>query len=283
MDYVLAIAFALFVWWFSTGAVLYLIGMARPAVGLSMLAATLAAVLALYGIWSTSDDVTVAGAYIAFACGLLVWAWHEISMLAGLVTGPRTSACPDSLRGWRRFIAAAETLIYHELAILITAAGLVALTWNAPNQIGVWTFMVLWLARISTKLNVYFGVPNLTEEFLPKNLAYLKTYFRRRPMNLFFPFSVSATTAVTVKLIDAAAEAATPFEAVGYTLLSTLMGLAVLEHWFLVLPLPAGSLWTWGLSSREQEAELQAASKRNDPHRKAPPFEGSANSILESV
>lgn len=283
MDYGLAILFALFAWWFSTGAVLYLIGMPRQTVGISMLAATAASGMALYGIWLTSTDVSVAGAYAAFVCGLLVWAWHEMSMLTGLVTGPRKSACPESLSGWRRFVVASETLIYHELAILFTAVGVIALTWGAPNQVGVATFVVLWLARVSSKLNVYFGVPNLTEEFLPKHLDYLTSYFRRRPMNLFFPLSVTVTTVVTVKLIDAAAEASTPADIAGYTLLSTLMALAVLEHWFLVLPLPAASLWTWGLASRDRDADVPAATKRPDTLRNAPRFEAGASSVLESV
>lgn len=283
MDYALAILFALFVWWFSTGAVLYVIGMPRSTFGLSMLGMTVVSAMAVVGMWHTSDDVTAAGAYAAFACGLLVWAWHEMSMLTGLVTGPRTTACPESLRGWRRFIAAAETLIYHELAILLTAIGLVALTWGEPNQIGVLTFVVLWIARISSKLNVYFGVPNLTEEFLPTHLRYLKSYFRRRPMNLFFPFAVTATTVVTVNLIYAAAESVSPMDVVGYTLLATLMALAVLEHWFLVLPLPAASLWSWGLASRELEAEAPAPPQRNDTPKKMPRFEAGATSVLESV
>jgi G3E family GTPase len=30
-----------------------------------------------------------------------------------------------------------------------------------------------------------------------------------------------------------------------------MMALAILEHWFLVIPLPAGKLWQWGLASRK--------------------------------
>ena len=67
----------------------------------------------------------------------------------------------------RRFINATQTVIYHEVAILATVAAIVALTWGAPNQFGTLTFIILWLARLSAKLNVYLGVPNLTEEFLP--------------------------------------------------------------------------------------------------------------------
>ena len=77
---------------------------------------------------------------------------------------------------------------------------LVLLTWGAPNQIGVWTFVILWLMRLSAKLNVYLGVPNLTEEFLPDDLAYLKSYFANAPMNLLFPISVTPSTLVTLLL-----------------------------------------------------------------------------------
>jgi G3E family GTPase len=35
--------------------------------------------------------------------------------------------------------------------------------------------------------------------------------------------------------------------------LATMMALAILEHWFLVIPLPAGKLWQWGLASRKAQ------------------------------
>ena len=204
MAYGLAVIFALLVWWFSTGAVLYVVGLPRRTFSWSMIAASLVLVFAIVGLVATSGDVTVAGAYCAFTCGLLVWAWHEMSFLTGFVTGPRTDPCPPGATGWRRFAYAAQTLLYHELAILVTAAVVVALTWGAPNQIGVWTFLVLWAMRLSAKLNVFLGVPNLTEEFLPENLAFLKSYFAKRPMNLLFPVSVTLSTLATAVLVQAA-------------------------------------------------------------------------------
>jgi G3E family GTPase len=52
-------------------------------------------------------------------------------------------------------------------------------------------------------------------------------------------------------LVQAArAPGATAFAASGFTFLATMMALAILEHWFLVLPLPAAKLWHWGLRSR---------------------------------
>lgn len=244
--------YVLFLWWFSTGALLFVIGMPRRTHGWSFAAMTALLALALYGVMASSADATISGACLAFTSALLVWAWHEASFLMGFVTGPRPIACPQGASGWERFRRAVEALIYHEAAILLTAILVVALAWGGENQIGVWTFIILWVMRLSAKLNIFMGVPNVTEEFLPPHLEFLKSYFKKKPINLLFPVSVTAATVATALLVMAAlAEGVTPFEAAGFTLLATLMALAVLEHWFMVLPLPAEALWTWGLASRE--------------------------------
>jgi putative photosynthetic complex assembly protein 2 len=257
LDAAVAILFTLFVWWFSTGAVLYLVGMPAQTFGVSMITATAAAGLALFGLVVTSGEQTVASAFCAFSCALVVWAWHEMSFLTGFVTGSRTSECPKGVTGWPRFAVATQTLIYHEVAIALTAAAIAALTWDAPNQYGLWTFLVLWVARLSAKFNVFLGVPNLSEEFLAPHLKYLASYFRCRPMNLLFPVSITISTLATAYFVMAAAsDGATAFEAAGWTLLATLAALAVIEHWFLVVPLPATALWSWGLKSREAETPV---------------------------
>ena len=250
LDYGLAIIFALFVWWFSTGAVLYVVGLPQRTFGVSMSVATLVAILAVAGLVVTSRDPSATGAYCAFTCGLLIWAWHEMSFLTGFLTGPRRVACPPASTGWSRFGLAVQTLLYHEVAILVTAVLLAALTWGEPNQVGVWTFLLLWIMRLSAKLNVFLGVPNLAEEFLPDSLAFLKTYFAKQPLNLLFPASVTLATIVTVLLVQEASAGVSGYEVTGYTLLATLLGLAVIEHWLLVLPIPSAALWGWGLKSR---------------------------------
>ncbi len=247
------ILFACFAWWFLTGAVLYVIGLPRKNVAWSMTAATVVLGAAFLLLWQVSGETAPAAAYQAFFAALLVWGWHEMSFLTGKVTGPRTSEAPAHPNGRARFWPAVETLLYHELAILVTGLALLALLWGSANEVGLWTFVILWLMRISAKLNVYLGVPNVTEEFLPTHLSYLKSYFCRRAMNLLFPVSVTLSTVATVLLGMAAINpAATDFEATGYTLLATLMALAVIEHWFLVVPLPSAALWSWGLASREK-------------------------------
>lgn len=255
-DYLLPAGFALFVWWFSTGAVLYAIGRPRDTHKTAMGLMTVTAVIALYLLWAWRDEATVTGAYVAFLAALTVWAWHEMSFLMGFVTGPRTTPCPNrdmAPMGHRApFIPAMQTLIYHEIAIALTVVSIALLTLGAANHVGLWTFGILWLMRLSSKFNIFLGVRNLTEQFLPDHLKYLTSYFCRRPMNALFPFSVSIAT-VSATLMGAAAvhAAATPFQIAAWTFLTILMALAVLEHWFLVLPLPAERLWTWGLASRK--------------------------------
>ncbi|WP_424360925.1 putative photosynthetic complex assembly protein PuhE [Methylocystis parvus] len=241
------IAATLLMWWASTGAILYLDGLSRRTFAWSMAGSTGLFLLALWGMSATSGETSAASAYCAFACGLMAWAWQLVSYYMGFITGPNHAPCPPGLAGFGRFIAAIGTSLYHEIAIIVCAAALIALTWGQPNLIGLWTFLVLWWMHSSAKLNLFFGAPNLSEELLPEHLRYLVTYMRRRPMNLFFPVSVTVSTIVTVLIAQKAFVATTPFEIVGYTILATLMTLAVAEHWFLVAPLHANALWSWGV------------------------------------
>ena len=248
--YVYPALHALFIWWFSTGVVIYLDGLPRRTFRWTMLGSTVLLVVSLLGLAASSDDRSVGGAYQAFTYGLLAWAWLEVSFYLGYVTGVRKQACPEGCRGWRHFGHAVQACLWHELAILVLAAVVIGVTWGRPNQIGTWTFMVLWWMHQSARLNVFLGVRNLNEEFIPDHLAFLKSFFRKAPMNLLFPVSVSVSTVVAALLFQRAfaadADAAT---AAGYTFVATLMTLAILEHWFLVLPLPLAALWSWSLQS----------------------------------
>ena len=260
-EHLIPLVYTLLFWWISTGVILYLDGLPQRSFRWSMLGASLLLLLSLYGFVWSSSTTSLAGAYIAFSCSLVIWGWHEMSFLMGYITGPRRTACPEHCAGWRRFIYAAQTVIHHELALFATAIALIWLAWDAPNQIGLWAFLVLWLMRLSAKLNIFLGAPNLSEEFLPKQLHYLESYFKRAPMNLLFPISITLSTLAAVMLVQRAIGAeASLFEAAGYSLVATLLALAILEHWFLVLPLPATALWRWGLRSHNGAAAVEPRS-----------------------
>ena len=215
------------------------------------MSATAVLVLALLGLYVTSRDTRITGAYLAFTCALLVWAWQEVAFLLGYVTGSRRQPCPTGATGWQRAAYAFQAVLHHELALVVLGVLVAAATWSGPNQTGFWVFMVLWVMRQSAKLNIFLGVRNLYESFLPAHLKYMHTYFRRKDMNLLFPLSVLAGSVVAWWLWQKAlAEDISPFEATSLTFTGILLSLAVLEHWFLVLPLPSEALWSWGLRSR---------------------------------
>jgi putative photosynthetic complex assembly protein 2 len=250
-DLIVPILFAIFVWWFSTGVVLLLNGMPRTTFRWSILISSLLALTALYGLAHTAGRASAINAYCAFTCALLIWGWHELTFLTGWLTGPRQQACTEA-GGWPRFNQAVAAILWHELGILFGGLVIAAITWNAENKIGLWTFVVLWVMRTSAKLNLFFGVRNLSEEFLPPHLLYIGSYFKRRAMNLFLPVCIALSSAVLVWMGLHAMDAGTSTaQSVGLILVSTMLAMAILEHFLLVLPLPSTALWRWAMRSRK--------------------------------
>ena len=257
-DYVQPALFALFLWWFSTGVILYLDRLPQHTFKWSLAGAAIIVAAALWFLYQSRTDTTVQGAYIAFTSGLMIWAWQEISFYTGYVTGPRKTMCATGCSGWRHFGHALQANLYHEISILIGAAFCVALTWGAPNQTGLWTYVLLWWMHESARLNVFLGVRNLNEQFLPEHMAFLRSFLTRKPINLLFPFSVTISTAMTMWLVQQALAAPSDGASASFSFLAALLALAVLEHWFLVLPLPAEKLWGWSLPANA-EAENETA------------------------
>lgn len=249
-ELVVPVLFAIFVWWFSTGVVLLLNGMARTTFRWSVLISSVLAITALYGLSHTADKLNVVNAYCAFTCALLVWGWHELTFLTGWLTGPRQLPC-TAASGWPRFKQAVAAILWHELGILAGGLAIALITWNAANQVGLWTFLVLWVMRTSAKLNLFFGVRNLSEEFLPAHLTYMGSYFKRRRMNAFLPFSIILSTLALVYIGLRAMNIDTPTpDKVGLILVGSMLAMAILEHFLLVLPLPSTALWRWAMRNR---------------------------------
>lgn len=243
-----AVLFAIFIWWFSTGIVLVLNRLSRAAINRSLLLSSLLGLAALFALAHTARQTGAAGAYCAFTSALLVWGWHELTFLTGWITGPRKHALPGTVTGWPRFVQSVRAILWHELGIAAVGTLIIVMTWGEPNQVGTGTFLVLWVMRTSAKLNLFFGVRNLSEAFLPTHLAYLESFFRRRPMNLFFPLAVGAACAALALLVLRAIDAgASDGQVVGLTLVSTMLAMAIVEHALLVLPLDTTALWRWAI------------------------------------
>jgi putative photosynthetic complex assembly protein 2 len=242
---------AIFLWWFSTGAILWRVRHADRAghdahiwsvlLGLPLLAG------GFLGLNSTSVDETVRGVYIAFLSALAIWGWIELAFLSGVITGPNRQPCPPDTPLADRFLRASATLLWHELALIAALLAIWVLSDGVANTTGLWTFAILFFARISAKLNLFFGVPRINTEFLPRPLAHLASHFRHARMNWLFPISVTALTFAAACWMERTFSATTDAAQVGYILLTVLTLLALLEHWFMVLPLPDQKLWRWML------------------------------------
>lgn len=103
MDYALPIAYALCLWWFSTGAIFYLDQLPVRTFKWSMGGATVLLALALYVIWSTATDPGLWAAYAAFTAGVIAWGWQEFSLYTGFCHRPAKAALSGGMLGLEAF------------------------------------------------------------------------------------------------------------------------------------------------------------------------------------
>lgn len=243
-DHGVSCLFVILLWWLSTGLIVLLCALPRRTFPWSLGGWSLILAAAFPCLAESARSTGDVGSYLSFLSAIAIWGWLEMGFLTGYVTGPRKVPCPADATGWRRFLLAVAALLYHELSIVAVGALVLVLTWGAPNQTGSLTFLILMVMRISAKLNLFLGVPNLPEALLPARLAYLKTYFRCRKFNPLFPVSILGSCLAALPLAEKALASDAPL-AVGSALTFTLLALAVLEHLLLMLPVPDLMLWKW--------------------------------------
>lgn len=253
IDYLLALSTVTLAWWISTGLVLLLNRLGPTWQRTSLLAVTALVFISLLYLPGRSEDRSASGALLGFGQGLVIWAWLEMTYLMGVITGPRKIPCPPDSSTALRFWLGLQTSLYHEISVLLMVALVLILAGDGPNQVAAATCVSLWLMRWSAKLNLFLGVRNYNSEWFPAHLQYLDSYTRRAPMNLLFPVSVTVGTAVAVVLLTQAMASSDPFVRSAHLLVSALLSLAVLEHWFLMYPFGESALWRWALAPASSE------------------------------
>lgn len=187
-------------------------------------------------LWSTRHDLSITGAYSAFAAGLLIWAWHELAFYSGVLSGPWRAACPPHARGFRRFQYALGTHLYHEMACFVELMLFIILLHDATNMLGPLAFGLSWALQHSAKLNVLLGVRSLDPTLFPPHMRYLGSYWRRRSGNGFFLPSLSVFTMLAIMLWLAVGVHAAEPAGVRLALIATMISLGAIEHVILVLP-----------------------------------------------
>lgn len=252
---VLPFAVVIVLWFVSTGLVAMINHRLRQSFGRAVIIAGACASLGLALLALTSHSTAVWAAYASFVGGLLIWSWHEISFLTGAVAGSHREVCPPDARGWQRFSLATMALIHHEIALAMTAALLLSLSAVTTNPTGAYTFALLMIFRLSSKLNIYWGVPNMSDELLPLHLGYLKSYFGPKRLQPMLLLSTIAIVGLGAYFANAAFNANQPNEAVQASLLCCLCMLAALEHLFLAIPFRDSALWNWALEAKNKKIE----------------------------
>ena len=238
--------FVLAVWWLGTGVVLHLQQRAqlqvRPRRTALALAVTALGVLATLALVAVSDTGGALASVAGFTAAVVLWGALELSHLLGLVTGVHHAPCPRHADARERFRLALGTSLWHELSVLGTGALLVVLLYGTANPTGLYTYLVLWLMRWSSKLNLFFGVPNFSTEWFPERLAHVASYIRHAPVSAFYPVSVTLAVVAFIALVRLALSAPDA-EALVHALPAALLLLAIAEHVFMAVPVADTRLW----------------------------------------
>ena len=262
----IAVLTALFLWWAATGVLLWRVHSAdRQGRDAHLWSVLLFLPLLLGGLGvahGTAGDASAFGVYAAFIAALAIWGWIELAFLSGVITGPNSAPCPVGLAGSERFRRAFLTIAWHEAALVAALVFLFFVTRGAENSFAFWTFLLLFGARISAKLNLFLGVPRINTDFLPRPLAHLSGYFRQQPVSGFFPLSVTLLALALGCLIERLWSADTQGAVIGFTLLSALCALALLEHWFMVWRVRDDRLWRWMIPTTSENPKKL----RGNPH-----------------
>jgi len=246
-DNALAVAFAVFSWWIGTGVILWLDRLGQRQMRWSLWLWSVLLLISVWGVQQSMASVGVVSSYIGFGSVIVMWGWHELAFLSGWLSGPRRIAMTDGAQGWLRLRQAIAAILWHELTLIANFALLAWMQQDQPNHVALCTFALLWCMRASAKLNLFFGVPLHGEQYLPPQLSYLASYFRVARPGLWFFGSVSASAVIWLWLVWSASSGA--FElSVGWVLLASLLGLAIVEHAVMVLPWPMQKIWGWAMA-----------------------------------
>lgn len=256
-----AIVFVILIWWISTGIIL------RVARGLEtqmpgrLVIMTIACAAGFAGVIVASAHSQVWTIYLAFFSSILIWGWVEFTLLAGFITGPVRVACPRDVTERQRFVLAFKAIAHHEYMLVIMLVALAFADASSGSGMALKTFALLWIMRLGAKLTIFSGAPELSIDMMPERLSYLKSYFRHDRISLAFWLSSSmcaflfSSGIYALVTVDYA-----PVIQVQVIMLTTLVGLGLLEHLFMILPVADSRLWNWAVPQATQTEDKTSTS-----------------------
>jgi len=283
-DYVMPVLFVILLWWSSTGAILWLARGVDKQMHLRLLGMTAICGLGFAGLIISTAYTQVWSVYMGFVSALIIWGWVEFTFLGGMITGKLKGLCPKDLTETKRFARAFRAINYHEFTLLgaLIVIGLIDMTGGTGTASK--TFACMWLMRIGAKFAIFSGVPKLSVEMMPERLSYLQSYFRADRIGwgfwcsiiscgLFFMAGIYALVAIDYSLVTRTQ----------VIMLTALVGLALIEHFFMVLPVADSRLWSWAMPKQKPMTNTNNKGKarpRIAVNKRAQPIETSTGRSL---
>jgi putative photosynthetic complex assembly protein 2 len=239
MHYVVAICYAIVLWWVSTGLIIVLYRQPRWTYdatfgGLSVVTAICATLMVLL-----RDDTSLLALYLSFSAGTLIWGWNLASYYTGFITGP-SIPLPDILSTSQRFRLAIKSSLYHELMSFVLVIGAIGLSLVSTNHTGSTTIVLFYVLHQLAKLNIFFGVENFQGDWLPEHLKYITRFFGPARIHWFFVVSVAIAASCATWAISHATTASSMAGQVAATFWALLAVAGFLE--IVVLMIPAAYL-----------------------------------------
>lgn len=220
-------------WWAATGVTL---AMQQSALAgtVSLVVATVMAVVGAVLINASRRNTTVQGARFAFLGSSLVWWWCSTLFYAGI--GVRINSNVEV--GPRTFELALQAILATLRADLFGVFALVAVAvavWRSPNRLAFWTLLTFWSTLQTAKLNVFMGVRNSGADWLPEHLSGLSQFFGPAVNSWLLPLTIAGLCACLILVVHRAQIEKRDFARHASAMIALLLALAVVEHVFLGL------------------------------------------------
>lgn len=221
-------------WWIATGGI---VALQRPAISpllhAVLLAGLVAGAVALIRRFRTSRSVA-ACRWLMLAGGML-WAAASLALYGGLLGGSGTPAV-SSGPSWPLAWEALGALWSSELAALAVVALAAVLSRSARNRTALLIVGAFWTVQQLAKLNVFFGVAYPAADFLPRDLAFVASYFGPARNSPLLPVSLALLCLLTALLARRSAASPEPARAHGLAMVSAITALAAVELLLLGIP-----------------------------------------------
>lgn len=216
-------------WWLSTGAI-FALQRNELTRTLAMVIFSLAGLGAVAVTVVTRDRRTIRAIGAAFLAGGLGWAWVTNALFGGWLVGPPGVVATRPGRSFGLAIEALHATAFAEAAGLGVLIGSALLAWNRPNRTAAVAVLTLWATQQLAKLNIFLGVANPGERFLPEHLAFLTEFFgppRNSPLLAVSVLFLAGLAILLVRKARRAPDEATRFR---HALVASLLTLAAIEH-----------------------------------------------------